>query len=114
MKVAMLTAYWPTKRNPISGLFVQQQAEALRAAGIEVHIIYPKRPFSSPNAPSDFVVSSPKVAVFPSERGFVKYCHQINTRLVGRGAFNVVSRTGIEGYSLVHIQGLQNVAAVAP
>ncbi|MDM7852516.1 glycosyltransferase [Pseudochrobactrum kiredjianiae] len=38
-KILVVRGFWPTDRNPISGIFVTQQIKALRDAGIEVKVI---------------------------------------------------------------------------
>lgn len=41
MKVLFLSLWYPNAQNPVSGTFVYEQAEALRALGVEVRIMQP-------------------------------------------------------------------------
>jgi len=41
LHVLFLPSSYPTRQSPIKGIFVQQQANALRKSGVEVGVIYP-------------------------------------------------------------------------
>ena len=38
MNIAIITSYWPSKRNQISGIFVAQQADAIARSGAKVTV----------------------------------------------------------------------------
>jgi L-malate glycosyltransferase len=42
MKVLIIPSWYPTKENPILGVFFKEQAKALRKFGCEVSVIYPE------------------------------------------------------------------------
>ena len=41
MRVLIISHMYPTEASPLSGIFVQKQAEALMAAGVELRLIHP-------------------------------------------------------------------------
>ena len=40
MRVLFLTPWYPSKKDEMSGLFVQKHVEAVRAQGVEVRVIF--------------------------------------------------------------------------
>lgn len=44
MRVLFLTAWYPTERDPMAGLFVEKHAQALRRLGADVRVIYNEEP----------------------------------------------------------------------
>lgn len=66
MKILVLTGFWPTKVNSISGIFVAQQCAALEKAGCDLRIVALGNTFHKPatlvteNAPS-FIFESTKI-----------------------------------------------------
>lgn len=48
LKLLIVSSYWPTKSNPISGVFVVQQVEALLKLGVEVTVLLGD-PFGKPS-----------------------------------------------------------------
>jgi hypothetical protein len=38
LRLLVLTSYWPSPANPVSGIFVQQQVAALGALGIDARV----------------------------------------------------------------------------
>lgn len=48
LKLLIVSSYWPTKANPISGIFVVQQVEALLKLGVEVTVLL-GGPFGKPS-----------------------------------------------------------------
>ncbi|HRF43376.1 MAG TPA: glycosyltransferase [Candidatus Competibacteraceae bacterium] len=48
MKILVLTGFWPTKANPISGVFVAQQCAAFERAGCDVRIVSIGNTFHKP------------------------------------------------------------------
>lgn len=43
MHILIIPSWYPTKRNPISGVFFREQAHALRKAGHRIGVVYPER-----------------------------------------------------------------------
>ena len=43
MRVLIVTNMYPTPGRPVDGIFVQEQVRALRAAGLEPHVIWSRR-----------------------------------------------------------------------
>lgn len=49
MKLLILTGMWPTKKNPISGIFVVQQAQAFARLGCNVKVVNARNIYKSQN-----------------------------------------------------------------
>ena len=43
MRVLYLSAWYPTERDAMAGLFVQKHAEAVKAQGADVRVLYSER-----------------------------------------------------------------------
>lgn len=44
MRVLYLSAWYPTERDPMAGLFVQKHAEAVKRLGVDVRVVYNEEP----------------------------------------------------------------------
>lgn len=64
MKVLFLSLWYPNAQNPISGTFVFEQAEALRAQGVDVRVVQPL-----PKTPFPINLLSPKYCALASIAG---------------------------------------------
>jgi hypothetical protein len=42
MHILFIPSWYPTRENPISGIFFREQAHALKRAGHQVGVIYPQ------------------------------------------------------------------------
>lgn len=107
--VLVISGVWPTRRNPISGIFLVQQVRALSRLGLFVQVIVVRAPWSAPVlAPADLQLDEAAVRVVATT------VWPVPARLSGSSIairFNVASHSRAIQRALAHV--LPELPAVA-
>lgn len=125
MNILMLSDFWPTSGNPISGVFVQEQVEEYQKQGHQVTVIVPvaclrgaqQRPYMLRYAGA--VVYSPNVLI-PPGLSYIPptlrvYCYRMCLTLYARAISRVI-RDHIDMRKIdgVHVNGLSFSGSAIP
>lgn len=111
MKILVVSELWPTRKNPITGIFVRQQAEAYARAGCEVTVVAPYpvgrrsggRPRAEQVAQETMSVYSPRHVRLPGRLEGGRWLFQAGVRDCARAIERVLrGRT----YDVAHVHGV--------
>lgn len=113
-RILVVTGFWPTRSNPILGVFVVQQVAAYLAAGCAVTVIVPQmlrgrgrgRPYRVPSAGT--AVYSPLCPDIPQGLSGGQGAVTFNAWAQGRAILGTLAREGIAPqFDGIHIQDLR-------
>lgn len=121
MKLLVLTGYWPSPGNPISGIFVQQQVAALSALNIEVQVIAPRpalrRMWNRPEFDryQGVPIHSPTYACLPSRMLPPAAVLGFNAVSCRRSVLSVASHLAVDFRpDIVHAHGVRYAGMLIP
>ena len=124
MNLLVLTGFWPTMDNPITGIFVVQQCAAFVRHGCEVRVAQFRniiRPRSELLSPNDFgyqnilseVVS---VTALPEKAIYLPGVPSFNASSIGWSIARYIKRLSMAGYypDAVLVHGMRSIGLSAP